>query len=296
MTDENAKTAEAMRQYIVAHLADEGLTADAVAAAIGYSRRNADRLFRQATGMSVGGYIRSLRLTEAAQAIQASGGTILDTALGHHYDSHEGFSRAFTSAFGITPRAYRKGGRAIPFFIPYPVSLPESFFRREDEDTMENIVTAVFTHRPRRKLIVLHSETGTDYWSFCQEKGCDWEGLLLSLPERLDTPAFLSLPPALIPPGCALGAVGVEVPRDFAGEVPAGYVVIDLPEGDVLYLKSEPYENENDFPKMIGAVFAAYESFEPEREGFAFDETLPVMNFGASCEGGARLAVMLRRL
>ena len=38
--------------------------------------------------------------------------------------------------------------------------------------------------RPKRKLMLLRSANASDYWSFCQEKGCDWNGLLNSIPEK----------------------------------------------------------------------------------------------------------------
>lgn len=295
MGNKALRAAEKMRQYIVAHLTEDILPEQATRAA-GYSLRHGSRLFRSATGKGLSEYIRLLRLSSAAQSLTDGNDNVLDVALSHLYDSHEGFTKAFTSAFGISPRVYRKGGRPIQYFIPYPVSTPETMFMRKDGPMNKNIITASFVPRPERKLILLYSDTGTDYWSFCQEKGCGWEGLLLSIQERMDIPAFLSLPPNMIPQGRAEGAVGIEVPLDYAGEIPGGYEMITLPSGEMLYFQSQPYEREDAFPDAIKSVFDAYESYDPDIYGYAFDTaTLPVFNFGAFTDKGARIAVPVRR-
>lgn len=285
-----------MRQYIVAHLEDD-ISPAVVAQAAGYSERHGGRLFRQATGKGLGEYIRLLRLSAAAQALadKAVQGSVLDAALSCRYDTHEGFTKAFSSAFGISPKAYRKGGRPIQYFIPYPVALPESMFKRKD-GSMNNIITATVLPRPARKLIIQYSKTGVDYWSFCQEKGCDWEGLLLSIPERMDIPAFLSLPANMIPQGCAEGAVGIEVPHSYTGLVPEDYALAELPKGEMLYFQSQPYQDEDKFPEAIKAVFDAYERYDPATYGYAFDiGRMPVFNFGSFADKGARIAVPVKK-
>lgn len=294
MDNEALRAAEAMRRYIVANM-DTELSPARVAAAVGYSERHAGRLFRQATGRSLAAYIRLLRLSAAAEALAGRSESVLNVALSHRYDSHEGFTKAFSSAFGISPRVYRQGGRPIQYFIPYPLSLPKKMFERKD-DAMNTTVTATILPRPARKLMLLYSKTGVDYWTFCQEKGCDWEGLLLSIPERSDLPAFLSLPPGMIPAGCAEGAVGVELPADYAGELPEGYALAELPEGEILYFQSPPYESEESFPEAIKAVFDAYEAYDVAAYGYAFDtQSRPVQNFGAFAEKGARIAVPVKK-
>lgn len=290
---EKREIAESLRQYIVTHMAD-GVTPAQVATAAGYSQRHADRIFRAATGKSIGAYIRLLRLTNAAEGLVKGEDTVLDTALSHQYDSHEGFTKAFRSAFGICPTAYRQGGRPIPYFIPYPVVFPPNLFAERGEE-MKNAVTVTFQKRPARKMVVKYSKTGVDYWSFCQEQGCDWEGLLLSIPERMDIPAFLSLPPAMIPEGMASGAVGIEVPANWQGQVPEGYHLVEMPAMELAYFQSPPYEQEDDFPLAIQSVFAAYEGYDPALYGYAFDtDSAPVMNFGAFRESGARIAVPVK--
>lgn len=51
-----------------------------------------------------------------------------------------------------------------------------------------------------------------DYWSFCEEMGCDWEGLFNSIPEKLDLVAILELPTFLQKPDTSKIVAGVELP------------------------------------------------------------------------------------
>ena len=83
---------------------------------------------------------------------------------------------------------------------------------------MENmsICTVIPVERPKRKLIYLPSKSATGYLSYCEEVGCDWEGLQNSIPEKFDTAAILELPEFLQEYGYSNIASGVEVPLDYS--------------------------------------------------------------------------------
>ena len=66
--------------------------------------------------------------------------------------------------------------------------------KEENEmETKELICMVTPVERPKRKLLFLRSVNATDYFSFCEEKGCEWDGLLNSIPEKFDTAALLEL-------------------------------------------------------------------------------------------------------
>lgn len=76
----------------------------------GVSRHHLVRAFGTSTGLSVIRYVRKRRLSEAAKRL--CNGTdqnrdILSLALDAGYNSHEAFTRAFRTQFGITPEAVR---------------------------------------------------------------------------------------------------------------------------------------------------------------------------------------------
>jgi AraC-like DNA-binding protein len=89
----------AARAFIEDHLADPGLGADLVAAAIGVSERQLSRIFA-ADETSVPRYILSRRLELAYAALRAGRGTVADTAASCGFVSATYFSHVFRARFG----------------------------------------------------------------------------------------------------------------------------------------------------------------------------------------------------
>lgn len=144
----------------------------------------------------------------------------------------------------------------------------------------------------RRKLIYLPSQRAQDYLSYCEEVGCEWEGLLNSVEEKLESAALLELPDKLVEPGFSKIAAGIEVPLEYGKEFPESYKTAELPECIMLYFQSEPYEDEEDFCKAIESVYAAVGRYNPALYGYKFAyDTAPCFNFGADTSTGARIAV-----
>lgn len=283
------------QRYVEAHRADGDFSVAKVCRAVGYSRRQLDRLFLKYLGLTVSGYINAVVLSESAKTLIGSDASVTEVALDSHFASPEGYSRAFARRFSLTPDRYRREKTAIPMFTQYPAN---HYSILKEGKTMENpgIVTVTQCDRPKRKLIYLTSRRADGYLSFCEEMGCDWEGLLNSIPEKLDTAALLELPRFLTEAGMSRVAAGVEVPLDYAKPLPEGYRVAELEPCTMLYFQSEPYENPDDFGKYIGQVFKAIENYDLARHGLAPAEDLaPEFNFGAETHSGARAAIPVVR-
>ena len=101
MKGENTSAVQRMKRYISEHLR-EPITAMDIARAAGYSQYHAARVFKGETGLSPFEYIRRERLTASARALRGGHIRVLDVALDYVFDSHEGFTRAFTRGFGIS--------------------------------------------------------------------------------------------------------------------------------------------------------------------------------------------------
>lgn len=87
----------------------EKLTVENLAESIHLSRFHYQRMFREAVGDSVMRYVTRRRLTLAAGELASNeAATVLEIALKHGYDTHEGFTRSFRAYMGINPTAYRK--------------------------------------------------------------------------------------------------------------------------------------------------------------------------------------------
>ena len=74
-------------------------------------------------GFTVGEYIRSRRLTLAAEELSTLDVKVIDIALKYGYDSPDSFTRAFMKFHGISPSAAKKKGANIKCFAPLKIKL-----------------------------------------------------------------------------------------------------------------------------------------------------------------------------
>lgn len=277
--------------YIGAHYADADFGIESVCRGAGYSRRQLDRLFQKHLHMTLYACINAVLLSESAAQLLETEDQVIDVALDCHFQSHEGFTRSFAKRFFITPREYRRRKIAIPLFTQHPAN---HYYILKGGQAMETtaICTVTPVTRPKRKLLYLPSHAATGYFDYCEEMGCQWEGLLNSIPERFDAAALLELPDHLRPAGESRIASGVEVPLDYEKPLPDGYRSAVLPECVMLYFQSEPYENPDDFGAVIAQVLKAIEKYDLERWGWRpANRIAPTFNLGAEPKTGARIAI-----
>ena len=79
-----------------------------MAARLGYSCDYTARMFRRTEGIPLRQYVANRRLARAAADLYLSGERLLDVALRYGYSSQEALTRAFVSAYGLPPAAYRR--------------------------------------------------------------------------------------------------------------------------------------------------------------------------------------------
>jgi AraC family transcriptional regulator len=92
---------------------------DALAQRVHLSRFHLHRLLTAALGEPPGAFRRRLLLERAAHRLTTTGETVVDVAIGAGYDSPDGFTRAFSRAFGVPPSDYRRAGR-VRHRVPAP--------------------------------------------------------------------------------------------------------------------------------------------------------------------------------
>lgn len=289
-----------IQDYINENIDREDFSADDICTHFAYSIRHINRVFCEVLGKTANEYINSIRLSKSAQDIDDYN-TILDAALDCGYSSQQGYAKAFFKMFGCQPAKYKTKKPMIPLYISYPVRHYYEHYYGKGENKMNSetiVCTAYAVSRPKRKMIILYSEKATDYFTFCEEKCCDWEGYLNSNPHKLDTAAILKLPSALVKEGCSDIAAGIEIPLDCEIEkLLDGYEIIELEPCELMYFKSQPYDNDNDYCKYIDAVNKAFDEFDFKAMGYEFDlKCAPTMNFGAQKENGARIAVPIKKI
>jgi AraC-like DNA-binding protein len=290
-----------MQDYIKDNISRD-LTIEDIAKAAGYSKRHAARIFKELLGRTPLEYVRAVRLTDSARELLHTRENILDIAVNTLFDTHEGFIRAFSGEFGITPKKYRKEKPPVKYFVEHPIKHYYSYlYNKEREDMGKDnsimLCTVSLVRRPLRKLIVMRARKAEDYWSFCEEMGCDWEGLFNSIDSRMDDAAILELPKGLVIAGTTNCAAGVEVPYNYTGRIPEGCDCIELEECDMAYFQTEPFENEDEYGTAIDFITKAINSYNPKRYGFDYAlELAPSYNFGASTKMGAKQAVPVRKI
>jgi AraC family transcriptional regulator len=121
-TFRNGDTASRLRRGFAS--TQDPLPVEAMARAACFSRRQFHRLTVQVIGETPGAHQRRLRLDRAAWLLLTSRATILEIALETGWESHETFTRAFRSRFGVTPSSFRKTrGAALPQSIRVALSI-----------------------------------------------------------------------------------------------------------------------------------------------------------------------------
>ena len=110
-----------MQDCIERHLM-EPINLHMLAQAAGYSPWHSARIFKETTGKTPFDYIRSLRLSKAAVKLRDEQIRVVDVAFDFVFESHEGFTRAFSRQFGISPRLYSRNKPRIKLFMPVRAS------------------------------------------------------------------------------------------------------------------------------------------------------------------------------
>jgi AraC family transcriptional regulator len=271
---EKINAAQRMQNYIEAHI-NEYISLHMLAQEAQYSPWHASRIFKELTGKTPFEYIRALRLSKAAIKLRDEDLKIIDVAFDFVFDSHEGFTRAFSKYFGMTPQDYCKKKPPLRFFMPGPIRDYYLMLQKGDEEmTTAAIPRTVFVQvveRTERKLILKRGKNATDYWEYCVEVGCEVWGILTSIKEAIYEPIGMWLPESLRKPGTSVYAQGVEMPLNYTGDIPEGFEIIDLPPCKMMVFQGQPFED-NNFEEAIGELWEVIKNYKPELYGFQWAE------------------------
>jgi AraC family transcriptional regulator len=275
---EQVNAVQRMQEYIEAHL-QEPVTLHMLAEVAGYSPWHAARVFKALTGKSPFEYIRLRRLSQAAVRLRDEQVRVVDVAFDFVFDSHEGFTRAFSKQFGLTPRTFSRNKPPIQYFLP-PYIRANPLALQKGEQTMTEIqkTSTVFVQvvdRPARKLILKRGIQAADYYAYCGEVGCEVWDVLCGIKQALYEPIGMWLPPNLQKHGTSVYAQGVEMPLDYSGTVPEGCELIDLPPCKMMIFQGQPYDDA-DFEQAIFSLWETMKTYNPQIYGFRWaDEDGP---------------------
>ncbi len=274
-----------MQDYIKAHLT-EPITLYDLARSCGLSPWYASRIFKELLGKTPFEYIRACRVSQAALKLRDEKVKVIDVALDFVFDTHEGFTRAFTRQFGINPARYKKTTPPVKLFLPHQIIDSYTNFLKEEKfmnnkelsksetDPVKTVFVQVI-ERPARKMILKRGIKATDYFEYCEEVGCDIWGILVSIKEALYEPAGLWLPSGMAPLGTSVYAQGVEVPADYSGLIPEGFDMIYLKPCKMMIFQGSPFRDE-DFKEAIQSLWDVMKTYNPPIYGFEWaDQVAP---------------------
>lgn len=269
---EQVLAVQRMQDYIEENL-DQKITLSDLAQVSHFSPWYSYRLFRDHLAVTPAEYIRKLRLSRAALCLRDENCRITDIAFALGFGSVDGFTRAFFRAFGCNPSDYAKAPVPISLFIPYDVKYRAL---KKEKMNMENLqsIFVQTVHKPKRLCILKRAVHADDYFSYCEEVGCDVWGTLMSMKSLSGEPVCLWLPEKYRKPNTSVYVQGVEVETDYAGVIPDGFDVIQLPEADYLMFQGQPFREE-DYSEAIQAVQHAANTYDPAFIGYQWDEENP---------------------
>jgi predicted transcriptional regulator YdeE len=129
---------------------------------------------------------------------------------------------------------------------------------------------------PARKFIGLKAEGATDYFDFwAKVEGAGWDcnrvdGILASLTANMQIGGWYE-------EGGVKGYLyGVEMPADFAGPVPAGMIMMDVPAAEYVVFRHPPYDFDSQDAAVWKAIRNAVASYDPRAAGYAWNPSIPM--------------------
>lgn len=268
---EQIEAVQRMQDYIEAHLF-ERITLANLSVASYFSPWYSHRLFIRHVGISPADYIRKLRLSKSALSLRDNPRKIAEIAFEMGFGSVDGYQRAFFREFGCNPSEYAAVPVPLYLYTPFGVKC-RNIERSPVMANVRNVFIQV-VDKPARKVLIKRGVQAADYFSYCEEVGCDVWGLLQSIRSISGEPVCLWLPAAYIKAGTSEYVQGVEVSADYNGIVPEGFDVIDLPAAKYLMFQGEPFAEE-DYCQAIEEVKASIKKYDPSVIGLSWDNDNP---------------------
>ena len=94
-------------RHVQEHL-DEALDLEELAWVACFSSFHFHRIFAAMTGETIADHVRRLRLERAAMELKSGAKQVIQVALDAGYDAHAAFTRAFKTAYGVSPAKFRR--------------------------------------------------------------------------------------------------------------------------------------------------------------------------------------------
>ena len=170
-------------EYIEDHIGEHPSLVE-MARQVGYSPTYCSTMFHLISGMTIRNYMAARRLSLAALRLRDTREPVVQIALEYGFSSQPALTRAFQSAFGVSPSRYRRH----PVPIPLQIRLNLPFPIQEGGDTIMNAITKVdirTEYIPAHQYIGAYKRTETKNGPIWPGHDCDLLcGIIESLPDK----------------------------------------------------------------------------------------------------------------
>ena len=265
---------------------DEALTLQSLSRKLGYSEFHTTRRFKEISGMLLGDYIRLRKLAFALIEVRDSKTRFLDIAVKHGFGSHEAFTRAFKTVYGITPKNYRKN--PLPVILRTKINTFDRYFFGLGEIGMVKStedVKVYFITMPAHKFLHVKNYESNGYWDFWEKQDkfpgqdCDTIcGLLDSIKGKLDGKddvigKFSGQIMANIyeDNGKRAEGYGVRLPINYNGTKPENMLLINIPETEYIVFEHGPFDYEQESETAGKKLQEAINTFDFSKTEYKLD-------------------------
>ena len=265
---------------------DEALTLQSLAKKLGYSEFHTTRRFKEISGVLLGDYIRLRKLAFALIELRDTSDRFLDIAVRYGFTSHEAFTRAFKTVYGVTPKNYRKNPLPVALrtkittFDRYILGLGEIGMVKSTED-----VKVYFITMPAHKFLHIKNYQSNGYFDFWEKQkaipGQDSDticGLLDSIKGKLDGKddvigQYSGQIMAHIYEGGGkkAEAYGVRLPANYSGAKPENMLLADIPEKEYIVFEHGPFNFDEESESVGEKLEEAINSFDFSKTEYKLD-------------------------
>ncbi|MDR2951939.1 MAG: AraC family transcriptional regulator [Treponema sp.] len=267
---------------------DDALTLQSLSRKLGYSEFHTTRKFKEISGMLLGDYIRLRKLAFALIEVRDSKLSFLDIAVKRGFGSHEAFTRAFKTAYSVSPKDYRRN--PLPVVLRTKISTFDRYFFGLGEIGMVKStedVKVYFITIPAHQFLHIKNYESDGYFDFWEKQkeipgqDCDTVcGLLDSIKGKLDGKddvigKYSGQIMACIyeDGGKTAEAYGVRLLVNYKGSVPENMLLINIPEKEYVVFDHGPFDYEQESETVGQKLKEAINTFDFSKTEYKPDKS-----------------------